>query len=506
MKISIIGEKRRANLVFCLLLAAAYLALVLAACSSPGSGGEENKIHPEGETTGEAVDDTGETKKPDARSVLEALPSADFGAYEFRIWTSNWFNATLEGRQAPEQEQTGDPVNDALYIRDRLVEEKYNISIAYTIIDNSDQLLSNSKKSIQSGENEFDFGMDNMIIYTKGLAQNGMLVDFNKIPNIDLTREWWSKYAVRDLTINGSFFFATGDITARYPGSQYLMLFNKKLFSDTGLDYPYQTIRDGNWTLDALFAITKDKANDINGDGILDKNDSYGLVVENMAPFCFLQSCGEGLIKIVDGNPTLNAKNERTIAIFEKLASVWSDPQYVYYPKNYVVYDEVPVFKEDRALFVAMTGTNTSLYKDMESDFGIIPLPKYDAFQSEYYSYCQPWGSASVCVPVTTRDLDRTGMIMEALAAAGRYTSTVAVYDITLKTKYARDEESEAMLDIICEGSCYDFAFIYDWGGLYSQFVNAVNKGESFVSAFEKIESKAQTAMEKTIEAYAAGE
>ena len=473
-----------------------------------GAGGQPDNNN-NGSDTGDIPQDT----KTDVRDILATLPDADYGGYQFRIWTSNNFNSTLEGRQAPDLNdageiyETGDIVNDALYRRDRLVEEKYNIEIKYTIYPEPDPVYNAAKKTIDAGDDGFDYAMDAMMNLVKPLAQSGKLIDFNKIPNIDLSKEWWSKYAIRDLTIDGKFFFATGDITARYPGSQYLMLFNKSLFLDMGLSYPYQSVLDGNWTLDALFELTKGSTRDLNGDGTLKKaDDFFGLVVETMAPICFLRSAGEGLTKIVDGNPVFNVTNERTVAIMQKLASSWTDPQYVYYPSSYATYDEVPIFKENRALFVAMTGTNTVLFKDMESDFGIIPLPKYDASQPEYYTHCQPWGSAAVCVPVTCTNLDRTGMIIEAMAAGGRYTSTPAAYEITLKTKYARDEESEKMLDIICEGSSYDFAHIYDWGGIYTQLCNVIAKGDSFASKFESIEGKAQAAMEKTIEAFVGAE
>ena len=447
-----------------------------------------------------------EDTKPDVLSILASLPDADYEAYIFKIWTSNHFNTTLEGRQAPDEQETGDIVNDALFRRDKLIEEKYNIEIEYTLFADANPLYQSCKKSIAAGDDSFDYAMDKMMDLTKPLSQAGQIVDFNRMPNVDLTKEWWSKYAIRDLTIDGRFFFATGDITARYPGSQYIMLFNKKLFSDMGFEYPYQTVRDGNWTLDALFNITKNSTRDINGDGAIDNSDLFGLVVETMAPFCFLQASGEGLTKIVDGNPVFNVKNDRTIAIMDKLSAAWSDPYYIYYPKNYQTYDEVPIFKEDRALFAAMTGTNTSLFKDMESDFGVVPLPKYDENQPEYYSYCQPYGSASVCVPITNKNLERTGMIIEAMAASGRYTSTPAAYDVTLKTKYARDAESEEMFDIICEGSTYDFAFIYDWGQSYSSFVSTIAKGDSYLTKFESIEGKAQAAMEKTINVFASVE
>jgi len=473
-------------------------------CNSSNSN-TDNTDNSNTQNTGNNADTTEAATAPDVISVLASLPNADYGGYNFRILTSNWFNANLEARQAPDEQQTGDIINDALYIRDKQVEAKYNINISYNIIDyDVNQILSNAQKSIKAGDDAFDFGMDNMITFTKGLAQNGMLVDFNTISNVDLTQSWWSKYAIRDLTINGKFYFATGDITARYPDSQYILLFNKKVFADEGLDLPYQTVRDGNWTLDTFTNLIKDKSRDLNGDGVLDKNDFYGLAVETSAPFCFLQACGEGLIKIVDGNPTINVTNDRTVNIMGQLASFWTDPQYMYYPKNYVVYDEVPIFKNDQTLFVAQTCSNLSLFKDMNSDFGILPLPKYDTNQTEYYSYCQPYASASVCVPVTNTNLDRTGTIIEALAAAGKYTSTPAVYDVTLKTKYARDEDSAAMLDIIVAGSCYDFSFIYDWGGLYSTFESTMDSGQNFTSKFDAISAKVQAAIDKTVTAYAA--
>ena len=491
---------KKITLAICVLLVVGMAAMPMLSCGGGPGGDAEGTSQNFGTDEAEIAE---EPPKVDAVSVLAGLPDENYGGYQFRIWTSNWFNTTLEGRQAPEEEETGEPINDALYRRDRLVEDKYNIQIVYNIIDyDAGKLLSAAQNSIKAGDDAFDYGLDNMITFTKGLAQNGMLLDFNKIPNVDITKEWWSRYAVRDLVIDGKFFFPTGDITARYPGSQYLMLFNKKLFADMGLELPYQIVLDGKWTVDVFFDLIKDKSRDLNGDGTIGKGDFYGFTLETMTSFCFTHAMGEGLTKIVDGNPVFNVNTDKMIDIMDRLAAVWGKPSYMSYTPSYQVYDEVPIFKEDRALFVAMTGSNTSLFRDMESDFGIIPLPKYDAKQEAYYSYCQPWGSAAVNVPTTITDASRTGMVIEALAAVGKYTSTPAVYDITLKTKYARDENSVAMLDIILAGSRYDFAFIYDWGGIYNAYVGAINKGESFLAKWESIEGKAQAAMEKTIAAY----
>jgi hypothetical protein len=215
----------------------------------------------------------------------------------------------------------------------------------------------------------------------------------------------------------------------------------------------------------------------------------------------FLHAADERLAAIVDGNPVLNFNNERAIQVMERISEFMGTDD-VWLPRNWSTYDEVPVFVGDRALFAAMTGTNLVMYRDMESDFGIIPLPKWNAAQAEYYSYCQPWGSAAVAVPQTNADLERTGAVVEALAAASQQLVTPAAYNVTLQTKYARDEASERMLDIILAGSRYDFMRIYDWGGVYGAFETALRNGDSFVPRIEALEERAQVQMERTIEAF----
>lgn len=500
--------------ILCGLLVCLMIIIMIPSCSSSNNNNSDNKNQNQNQDQ-KQNDADGENKnnpnggeieeeepKVDALSIIAGLPDADYNAYDFKIWTSNWFNSTLEGRQAPEEEQISEPINDALYIRDRLVEEKYNIKIVYSIHDpDPGAFASKAVKSVKAGDNSFDFAMGDMMNVTKSLAQTGAIYDFNQIPNIDLTKEWWSQYAIRDLTINGRFYFPTGDISARFPGSQAMLFFNKKLFADMGIDYPYQMVLDGKWTFDAFSGIIKDRTLDLNGDGKYDKSDFYGFL-GNSSGYNLFRSSGEGIVKVTDGNPVLNLNTEKSISIMEKLRSFMGDLSYMYYESGFQSYDEVPMFKEDRMMFLIQTGTNASLYRDMEADFGIVPIPKFNDSQGDYYSFCQAWGSTAVCVPQTNDNIERTGMIIEALAAVGKYTSTPAAYDVTLKRKYMRDDESEKMLDIIVAGSCYDLAMMFNWGNIYSSFYTSMDKGENFISTYDSLEPKVIAAMNKTIEVF----
>jgi hypothetical protein len=85
--------------------------------------------------------------------------------------------------------------------------------------------------------------------------------------------------------------------------------------------------------------------------------------------------------------------------------------------------------------------------RNTDVDFGILPYPKYDDTQERYYSRVSYYNPT--LVPKTNSDLEFTGCILEALMCESENTVVPAYYEIALKTKYSRDDESSAMLDFI---------------------------------------------------------
>jgi hypothetical protein len=83
----------------------------------------------------------------------------------------------------------------------------------------------------------------------------------------------------------------------------------------------------------------------------------------------------------------------------------------------------------------------------MEVEFGIIPYPKYDEAQPNYVSRVEYY--MAMQVPVTNPDLERAGVMLEALNGESAKTIIPAYYEIALKSKYARDDDSAQMLDLI---------------------------------------------------------
>ena len=70
------------------------------------------------------------------------------------------------------------------------------------------------------------------------------------------------------------------------------------------------------------------------------------------------------------------------------------------------------------------------------------------------------------------------------MAYLSREITTPAYYEVTLKTKYARDEESQTMLDIIYETRSCDLGNLFNIGSLVSDLTSMIfeKRQNNFVS------------------------
>ena len=140
-------------------------------------------------------------------------------------------------------------------------------------------------------------------------------------------------------------------------------------------------------------------------------------------------------------------------------------------------------------------------YRGYDINFGIVPTPKYDEAQTRYYNTYSYINCTAYSVPLTSVDPTRTGVILEAMAEISKYTLSPAYYDVALKGKFIRDDESAEMLDLILAHRAYDLGMIFNWGSLFSTITGlATAQSPDFASAYAKQESAAQKDIEQFIE------
>lgn len=146
---------------------------------------------------------------------------------------------------------------------------------------------------------------------------------------------------------------------------------------------------------------------------------------------------------------------------------------------------------------------NVPLMRDMEGDFGILPLPKFDDTQDRYYSYVHTWSASAAAIPITAQQPEETALFMEAAAYYARENITPAYYTTALKTKYARDEESSAMLDIIYENRWCDLGNLYNVGEVLTGMTSLVTNGQNtFASMIASKESTIESTLEQINSAF----
>ena len=159
----------------------------------------------------------------------------------------------------------------------------------------------------------------------------------------------------------------------------------------------------------------------------------------------------------------------------------------------------MPKLMENELLFYSNQLLVTLNLRAMESDFGIVPMPKYDEAQKEYYSIANTWFSDHIVVPATNSDLVLVGHLLDAMGYYGQQYITSAFIDESIINKGIRDEDSLNMINLIHDTQIFDVGLLFEWGGLSSILTNLVRGNSTdFASEWAGISTKVETELEAT--------
>ena len=238
----------------------------------------------------------------------------------------------------------------------------------------------------------------------------------------------------------------------------------------------------------------------------MDYNDVWGLVTELYNGYAMVASTGEKIAN-KDGNdlPYLTAGTEKFQTVFAKAVAVLGDASVVANPADWWNTDpnwQNP-FKEGRGLFVMAGLYDLDEVRGLDDEVGVLTMPKYEESQEIAYSPITVSNFTTAFIPITVSDVERTSIITEAMFAESRYTTRVAFYETTLKSKYSPDAESKLVLDMVIENRTYDLGAIYGWGGVITKLRSLIEtRNPSFASAWKSIERVASNAVSKTIKEF----
>jgi hypothetical protein len=269
-------------------------------------------------------------------------------------------------------------------------------------------------------------------------------------------------------------------------------------------DDVYQLVLDGKWTLDKFFGMAKRVSADLNGDGKYDKADLFGVgsTADHVVFGSFMMGCGEMTIRKDEADmPYFAAGSERFNTIFVTMVENFYEGYYYFAPKNVPEAEDwcTDMFNDDRVLFYNITFNRIPKFRNMDADFGILPLPKFEEAQDKYY--CESGNGMNAVIPQSAEHPDDNGAFLEAYAYYGWKYVVPQYKEVSLKTKMARDDESSAMVDIIDVSRVYDLGRLYWGGNAYDPYVTLFGGKKTDVgSVTEKNAAKVESAIAKSLE------
>ena len=401
---------------------------------------------------------------------------------------------------------TGEILNDLIYERNTVVSEDLDIEIV--VIDGGDFSVVNSELIRQVGANDDDYDMytGHKVAFMNCVTGN-YLYDLNQIDTMDLTQPYWDQACRENLSLMGKNFMMTGDIDPASMLISACFVFNKDLNTELGKTAPYELVDNGQWTLDTYLAQVQDVSRDLNNDGALTYGDDlFSNTIWSLdGGFSMFYGAGGRFVTVnEEGEPELTYRADHVISIYEKLYKAIVTENAFWLPvseiNNYGV--NYAIFTEGRALYCDITLAKISSFlADMDSDYGIVPVPKYDEAQKEYLSFVNG-ASPFVMVAQNEKDLDFVGTVLEAMAAYNYDNVTPKMFEIVTKLQSARDPDSSRMVDYIIRNRVYDVGYFVELE-LTNVVMNALSGQKENIASDLKSKNRAgEKALEKLMDKF----
>ena len=466
------------------------LAAMLVSLASCGTGTETSDTA--ADTTAAEETQSAQTDALSARrNITDDLPEADFGGDVFTVLSDE--PTYLIDNAIDIEESTGEVVDDAVFERNALVEERFGTVVEARYVPYSD-VIKTLNQEVLAGDDVNDLVTSHVCNMGTALF-NDMYMNWYNVPHINFEKPWWSSSTTEDLTYDGKCFIAVGDIALSSLQATYCYYFNKQLTADYQIPDVYETVLEGKWTVDYLIGLTKDIYTDTNNSGDRDEEDFYGLCTNASSNAnTYLWAFDSRIIaKNAEGGLEVVYSSEKTVDIVTKLVSMYNENAGISYNLDYVDAEgnkQFPyprdMFLNNRTIFAAgQISMSLTHFRDMEADYGIIPYPKWNEAQTEYRTMVDGSHSA-MAVPVTVQNMEMAGILTEALCAESYKLVIPAYYDTALKHKGTRDETSVEILDMIVNARVFDMGYVYDgWKGASFLIQNMVrDSGSNFASTW----------------------
>ena len=469
-------------------ISALLLIAMLASLASCGGG------TPAADTTAPTSLDT--TTAPAETELTDHLPDKDYGGAEVNLLVRT------ERLYYLDTEENGDVFDDAVYARNRAVEERFNVKLNYTDVKSDQTLFVGAvQSSVMAGDEGYDIIIPD---YHWGANVPDYMVNLRGSQYLDFDKPWWSKAWNDASDIGTGFYSCVGYYCLDLLRDVEVTYFNKTLIDEHQLENPYDLVNSGKWTFDKAIEMGKSVARDVNGDTLFDENDAYAMYMNIHSVRGLYAAMGAQMVVRENGELKMHGIDDEYVKINDIVYNLRNGNNAVLYRDDSTVDFTTTLaykpFNQNNLLFTFFALTAVEAMRQTDVDFGIVPVPTLNEGDPiRVFNY----GCSTSCIPVNAPDTERSEILLEALNYQSWKDTIPVYYERVLKGKLARDDESEAMLDLIFENVYFDTGFVYN-----NQLgrPEAIHEGttENIVSYYDSNKATYETMLAELIALYSA--
>jgi hypothetical protein len=377
-------------------------------------------------------------------------------------------------------EASGDIVLNAVFRRNTMVESAIGVTLRVDVASDSSvfNVGDKIKALVKSGDQVYD------IVTMPGYTQAEYVLEGDyrnllDIENLNLDKLYWTQGFNGIMSNGNQQYMASGAYSISMIRNMYVTLYNKKIFEERKIPDLYGIAVDGEWTAAKQMELIKDLWTDRNGDGARDKGDFYGFVsgtCTSIDPYWVSFNLPFLQVDKVSGEYSMVVNNEKLVDIFQIMIDLIMMNGDTYNTGGSGEVDgshsttSIKKFAEGGC---AMTTTTVFMIESQlaqsgfTDDYGIVPMPKFNLEQQEYYTHTQD--QLTLMGVVSNVDAGRLPMIGAAMDQLSYYSYKEvfpAYYETALSYKYLQNYESKVMLDIIYRSLKIEGCFLYAdiWG------------------------------------------
>lgn len=467
--------------------------LLLLPCLAACSGGSAT---PGGDTKPAGTQDSGtQTGQPedtgDGGNDAPIAIRTDFEGYEFSVLTRGsgmWTSNDICG------EMTGNVIDQAVYRRNQKLCNQYN----FVIKEKKDPNWLDTARTLCDSDsntyNMFSFRMNDM----PELGQKGYLMNLNEVNGLNLDAPYYNQTTRRDGSFFNYLFFLTGDLIYMDDMALECVLFNSAMARDLDLFEEksiYQTVLDGEWTFEAFENACKTATYDKNGDGTMTREDNWGFCMQNANLLMMNAAMGNHLLEKNDEDVFVLNRSEKVVNDLESIMRLLNAGY-----SSGTNWDQ-SLFTNGNQLFDLNEVSSLPRMSATDIEFGVVPYPKKDTQQKEYYSFITTYGSNCITICSSVKDLELTANIIELLSYESMQTVTPTLSEYLLGGRVINHAEDAQMLLEVQKNPVYELCYLWSTGSLYSTLIalNAAHGG-GIASALETSEGAVAASVERKLE------